>query len=145
MDPETHKEIVEIKKDIRELRQSQDAEIQHDRDKYDKLLEEAINGNSRTAQVLLEVDGFQSAKDIQQKTGIPQASCWRKLDKLVSKEVIYQLEESKKGSPVYQQSRWFKKLRLEVDVRTKYLNHKTEQSEDQNGVTNSESDQNQSS
>lgn len=143
MDPETHKEIVEIKKDIRELRNAQDAGMQHDRGKYEKLLEEAINGDSRTAQVLLEVDGFQSARDIQQKTGIPQPSCWRKLDRLVSKEVIYQLEESKKTSPVYQQSRWFKKLRLDDDVRDKYLNHKVEQKEVQNGVTTSESDQNQ--
>lgn len=144
MDPETHKEIVEIKKDIRELRQSQDAEIQHDRDKYVKLLEEAINGDSRTAHILLEVDGFQSAREIHQKTGIPQPSCWRKLDKLVSKEVIYQLEESKKGSPVFQQSRWFKKLRLEDDVKSKYLNHKSESTVEQNGVTSPEPNQNQS-
>lgn len=119
MDPETHKEIVEMKKDIRELRAGQDAEIQHDRGKFEKLLDDALNDKEgRTAEILLLIDGFRSRKDIQDITKIPQPTCWRKIDRLLSKEVIYSLEESKNGSPVYQQSRWFKKLRLEERVRS---------------------------
>jgi len=137
MDTETHKEIVEIKKDIRELRAVQDAEIQHGRQKYIDLLDEAINGDERAAKILLLIDGFRSRKDIQDLTGIPQPSCWRKIDRLLSKEVIFPLEVSKNGSPVYQQSRWFKKLRLEEHIHSKFkINEET------NVTSNPESNQN---
>lgn len=122
MDPETHKEIIEIKRDIRELRAGQDAEFQYNRKKYEDLLEEAID-EERTAIILLEIDGFQSAKDIERKLRIPQKTCWRKLDRLLGKNVIFPSENSKKKSPIYQQSRWFKQLRLEQYVRSKYLNN----------------------
>lgn len=143
MDSETHKEIVEIKRDIRELRAGQDAEFHHGRDKYEKLLDEAIKNDKRTAKILLEIDGFQSAKEIQEKLGIPQQTCWRKFDRLLSKDIIFSSEESKNGSPIYQQSRWFKKLRLEEQVKSKYLqnNH----TEEQNAATNSTTEQNQNS
>ena len=140
MDSETHKEIIEIKKDIRELRASQDAEIQHDREKYEKLLHAALNDkDGRTAQILLLIDGFRSRKDIQDRTNIPQPTCWRKIDRLLSKEVIFPLEESKNSSPVYQQSRWFKKLRMDELVRSKYLENNNKE---HNESTNSTTDQN---
>lgn len=120
MDPETHKEIVEIKKDIRELRAIQDVEIQHNRQKFIELLEETLDNDVRIAQVLLEVDGFKSRKELQEITKLPQRTCWRKVDKLVSKEIITPLEKTKNGSPVYQHARWFKKLRLTDYVRSKF-------------------------
>lgn len=141
MDPETHKEIVEIKRHIREINQTIDVSIQHDREKNIKLLDDAINNDRRTAEILLLVDGFKSRKDIQDATGMPQASCWRKIDRLVSKEVIMPLEETKNNSPVYQQSRWFTKLRLEEYVRDKYM--KEEKKEVNNGTTNTEPNQDQ--
>lgn len=146
MDPETHKEIVEIKRDIRELRAGQDAEFHHNRDKYEKLLDEALNKDVKTAQVLLEVDGFQSAKEIEKKLGIEQKSCWRKIDRLLSKNIIFPTEESKNKSPIYQQSRWFKQLRLEDYVLNKYLknNHKEEQKVEQSATPSQATDQNQS-
>ena len=141
MDPETHKEIVEIKKHIREINQTIDVSIQHDREKNIRLLDDAINDDRRTAEILLLVDGFRSRKDIQDATGIPQASCWRKLDRLVSKEVIFPLDETKNGSPIYQQSRWFQKLRLEDHVRSRYL--KVETKEESVSVPEPKPDQNQ--
>lgn len=136
MDTETHKEIVEIKKDIRELRSVQDVEIQHNRQKFIDLLNETLDNDVRTAKVLLAIDGFKSRKDLQEFTDMPQRTCWRKVDKLVSKEIITPLEETKNGSPVYQHSRWFKKLRLEEYVRSKF-NLK----ENNNVTSNSESNQ----
>jgi hypothetical protein len=121
MDPETHKEIVEIKKEVKELRQAQDAEFQFNREKYENLIIEAINDDIRTAEILLLVDGFRSAKEIEKLTNTPQKTCWRKLDRLVSKDIIYPLEKSKKGSPIYQKQRWFIKLRLEDFIRNRYF------------------------
>lgn len=146
MDPETHKEIVEMKRDIRELRAGQDAEFHHNREKYEKLLDEAINDDSKTAQILLEIDGFKSAKEIEKKLEIEQKPCWRKLDRLLSKNIIFPTEESKNKSPIYQQSRWFKQLRLDDYVRSKYLknNHKEEQKVEKNATPSQATDQNQS-
>lgn len=146
MDPETHKELVEIKRDIRELRAGQDAEFHHNREKYVTLLDEAIEGDFRTAQILLEVDGFKSAAEIERKTTIPHKTCWRKLDKLLSKEVILSSDESKSGSPIYRHSRWFTKLRLEEYVKSKYIKETQEetQKEEQSADSNSTTNQNQS-
>ena len=142
LDPETHKEIVEIKKHIKEINQTIDVSIQHEREKYVKLLDEAINDDYETAKILLLVDGFRSRKEIQDASGAPQVRCWRKMDRLASKEVTMPLEETKNGSPVYQHSRWFKKLRLEDYVRSKYL--KEEQKVVDNGTPTTEPNQNQS-
>lgn len=146
MDTETHKEIVEIKRDIRELRAGQDAEFHHNRGKYEKLLDDAVNRDSEIVQILLEVDGFQSAKDIEKKLNVPQKRCWRKLDRLLSKNIIFQTEESKKGSPIYQQSRWFKQLRLDDYLKRQHskLISKEDQQEEQNESPNTSTDQNQS-
>ena len=139
MDSETHKEIVEMKRDIRELRAGQDAEFQHNRNKYEDLLDAAIN-DQRTAKILLEIDGFQSAAEIEKKLGIPHKTCWRKFDKLLSKNVILPSESSKKQSPIYHQSRWFTQLRLEQYVRNKHLNGNNKEEQDES--TNSTADQN---
>ena len=145
MDSETHKEIIEIKRDIRELRAGQDAEFHHNREKYEKLLDEAIGNDKRIARILLEIDGFQSAADIERILGIPHKTCWRKFDKLLSKDVIYSTEASKNGSPIYQQSRWFKKLRLVNIIKEKYLKNEIMNEENSNVVSNTTTSQNQNS
>ena len=94
--------------------------IQHNRPRYIEQLDSAIY-NKRVAAVLLAVDGFRNRKEIQDVTGIPQRTCWAMIDKLLSKDVIFSLEESKNGSPIYKQARWFKKLRLEGYVRSKFI------------------------
>lgn len=121
MDPETHKEIVEIKRQITEIRQAQDAGFHHDESKYRDMLDKAIDNDPLAANVLLKVDGFRSAKEIEKELNLYQVKCWRILDRLLSKDVIYPLEATKKGSAVYKQSRWFVKLRFEEYVGKKYL------------------------
>ena len=110
--------------------------IQHNRPKYIEQLDDAIY-NERVAIVLLTVDGFKSRKEIQDVTGMPRQTCWRMIDSLLSKDVIFSLEESKNGSPIYEQARWFKKLRLEEYVRSKFItdNAPKSQSEDSNVTT----------
>ena len=121
MDPETHKEIVEIRKDIGELRQAQDSSFHIDRHKYQKMVDDGIDNDNRAALVLLAIDGSKSVKEIQDTLQIPQKSCWRKFDRLEAEGVIYRTGEQKKGSLVYKQQRWFSRLRLADYVTEKYL------------------------
>ena len=145
IDAETHKELVAIKKEVKELRAGQDAMIQHDRPKYVEQLDSAIY-SERVAAVLLAADGFRNRKEIQDVTGIPQMTCWRMIDRLVSKDIIFSLEESKNGSPIYEQARWFKKLRLEDHVQSKFTTNsaKKSQNEDSNITTDPTQNENQS-
>ena len=102
--------------------------------------------NERVAAVLLAVDGFKSRKEIQDVTGMPQRTCWQMIDRLLSKDVIFSLEESKNGSPIYEQVRWFKKLRLEDYVRSKFITNSAQksQNEDSNVTTSSIQNENRS-
>jgi predicted transcriptional regulator len=117
--PEAHKEIVEIKKEVRDIKQTQDAEIHQNRPKWEGLLFNTLGDNTEMMRVLLSVDGAKSAKDIEKEAGIYQMKCWRLLDKLERNGIVFKLEETKKGSPVYLTSRWYRLLRLYEDVQRK--------------------------
>lgn len=119
--PETHKEIVEIKNEVRDIKQTQDAEIHQNRAKWEKLLFDTLDDNSEMMRVLLSVDGAKSAKDIEKETRIYHMKCWRLLDKLERNGVIFRLEATKQGSPTYLTSRWYRLLRLQDDVQRKVM------------------------
>jgi predicted transcriptional regulator len=117
---QTHKEIVEIKKEVRDIRQTQDAQIYQDREKWEALLDKTVDDDAEMMRVLLAVDGLKSAKDIEKETTIYQMKCWRLLNKLDRAGVISKLEQTKKGSPVFITSRWYRILRLDEKVQKKY-------------------------
>src|SRR5437660_5984614 len=95
--PEAHKEIVEIKKKVRDIRQTQDAQIYQDREKWQELLDKALGDDIGLMQVLLAVDGLKSAKDIEKECKIPQKSCWNRLNRLEKQGIIAKADETKKG------------------------------------------------
>lgn len=117
--PATHKEIFEIKREVKEIRQTQDAEIHHSRQKWENYLFELLQNNSDLMRILLAIDGTKSAKDLEKECGLYQVKCWRILDQLQRGGVIYKLDETKKGSPVYMKSRWYIVLRLDDKVQKK--------------------------
>jgi predicted transcriptional regulator len=124
--PETHKEIVEIKKEVRDIRQTQDAQIYQDRAKWEELLDKTVVDDVDLMRVLLAVDGTRSAKDIEKECAIYQMKCWRLLNQLERKGIISKAEETKKGSPVFVKSRWYRILRLDEKVQKKYSSLKAE-------------------
>jgi hypothetical protein len=117
--PETHKEIVEIKREVQEIRQAQDAEFYQSRHKWEDHLISTIGTNPILMKVLLAVDGINSAKELEKECGLYQVQCWRALDKLQRDGLIFKLEDTKKGSPIYAKSRWFTVLRLDDLVQRK--------------------------
>jgi len=117
---ETHNEIVEIKKEVRDIRQTQDAQIYQDREKWEALLDKTVDDDDDLMRVLLAVDGLKSAKDIEKETTIYQMKCWRLLNELDRAGIVSKLEQTKKGSPVFIKSRWYRILRLDEKVEKKY-------------------------
>jgi len=115
--PETHQEIVEIKKEVRDIRQTQDAQIHHDRQKWEEHLFKTLKNNVDMMRLLLVVDGTKSAKEIEKECGIYQVKCWRLLDQLERNGIIFKLNETRKGSPIYMKSRWYRVLRLDEQVQ----------------------------
>jgi hypothetical protein len=119
--PETHKEIVEIKKEVRDIKQTLDAEIHQNRAKWEELLNKTLENNTDLMRVLLAVDDTKSAKEIEKQCELYPMKCWRLLGKLERNGIVFKMEETKKGSPVYVQSRWYRILRLDEEVRMKLL------------------------
>lgn len=120
-DDDTHREIVEIKSELKEVRQTQDSEVHLQRQKWEDYLDEVIDDNERTVKVLLLVDGSKSARQLITESGIPQPTCWRILTKLERQGVVMKLDKMEKGSPIYKVARWYRILRLDDYLRKKYL------------------------
>jgi Fic family protein len=114
---DTAREIVNIKRDIRDIKQSQEADMHLNREKYQKLVYDALFGNQIRVKVFLAVDGIKSGKEIQNVVGGSQPTVWRALDHLVSFGVIVVLEQTKGGRPVFDKPRWAKTLRIDDYVR----------------------------
>jgi|SRR5208282_4141249 len=136
--PETHKEIIEIKKEVRDIRQTQDAQIYQDRTKWEELLEKTLDDDVDLMRVLLVVDGTKNRKDIEKETMIYQMKCWRSLHKLEGAGIISKAEETKKNSPVFTKSRWYKILRLDDKVQKKYSSLNAEAATVQEGPNEAE-------
>jgi predicted transcriptional regulator len=119
--PETQKEIIEIKKEVREIRQAQDAEFYQNRSIWEDHVYRTIDNNANSMKVLLAIDGTKSANDLEKETGLYQVMCWRILKRLQKDGIIYRLEETKKGSPIYAKSRWYKVLSLDELVQRKLV------------------------
>ena len=114
---DTAKEIVKIKQDIRDVKQSQEADMHFNRAKYEEMVSRALSGNSVRIKVFLEIDGVKSRKEIQDSIGEIQSTVWRAMDYLESHGLIFALEQTKGGSPVYEKMRWIKTLRLDDYVK----------------------------
>jgi len=115
--PETHREIVEIKKEVRDIKQTLDAEIHQNRNKWEDLLYRTLPNDVDSMRILIMIDGTKSAKEIEKECGVYPMKCWRVLDKLERSGIIFKTEETKRGSPVYAKSRWYRILRLDEKVQ----------------------------
>jgi hypothetical protein len=117
---DTAREIINIKRDVRELKQAQEVSVHLDREKYIRLVQDAITGNPIRVKIFLEIDGLKSRKEIQERVGGTQSTVWRAMDHLDKNGLIYPLEETKGGSPVYAKHQWVKTLRIDDYVRTNF-------------------------
>jgi hypothetical protein len=114
--PEAHKEIVEIKKEVREVRQTQDAGIYRERRDWEKLLWDTVGENRNLMRMLLVINGSKSKMEIETELNISHNMCWRLFDKLEAAGIISKLPETKNGSVIYAKLRWYNLLRLDDKI-----------------------------
>jgi predicted transcriptional regulator len=135
---DTAKEIVKIKHDIADIKQSQEADMHLGREKYERLVSNTLAGNTTRIKVFLEVDGVKSRKEIQDVVGGKQPTVWFAIDKLEQNGLIIKLEETKSGSPIYAKPRWVKTLRIDDYVRKNFPIQTPKLTEDQSQPGNSD-------
>jgi len=140
---DTAKEIIKIKKEIQDIKQSQEADMYFRRNEYEELVANVMSGNLIKIQIFLSVDGLRTRKEIQdlvkRDVGGSQPTIWRAFDTLEANGLIYKLEETKNNSPIYAKPRWVKNLRIDDYVKQKYASLQTELSgaKNQNGSVDS--------
>jgi Fic family protein len=138
---DTAREIINIKRDIREIKQSQEAGMHFNRDKYEKLVSDTLAGNPIRVKVYLEVDGVKSRKEIQDIVGGKQPTVWRAIDHLEKHGLIFDLEQTKGSSPIYAKPQWAKTLRMDDYVREHFPTQLPEVSENQSKSRDSNNQQ----
>jgi len=138
---DTAKEIVKIRHEITDIKQSQEADMHLNREKYEKLVSSTLAGNLTRVKVFLEIDGVKSRKEIQDNVGGKQPTVWFAIDHLEKHGLIINLGQTKKGSPIYGKPRWVKTLRIDDYVREKFPIQASEPPKDQPSPRNSDSQQ----
>ena len=136
---DTAKEIVKIKHEIQDIKQSQEADMHLNRKKYEELVSSTLAGNLTRIKVFLEVDCVKSRKEIQDHVGGKQPTVWFAIDHLERHGLIIDLGQTKKGSPVYGKPRWVKTLRIDDYVREKFPIQTSELPKEQPQLGNSDS------
>ncbi len=138
---DTAREIINIKRDIREIKQAQEVSVHFNREKYERLVSDALTGNPTRVRIFLEIDGIKSRKEIQEKVGGKQPTVWRAIDHLEKNGLIYPLEETKGGSPIYAKHQWVKTLRIDDYVREHLPIQQTKASENESQSRDSNNQQ----
>src|SRR2546425_8888754 len=104
-----------------DIKQSQEADMHLNREKYEKLVDSVLKGRQSRIKIFLEIDGMKSRKEIQVAVSGDQGNTWRTIDVLESAGLIAKLEETKGGSPIYAKPRWARALRIDDYVREQLL------------------------
>jgi predicted transcriptional regulator len=137
---DTANEIVKIKQDIRDIKHSQEADMHLNREKYEELVYSVLNDNPTRVKVFLAIDGTKSRRELQDVLSLQQNAVWRAVDYLESHGLIFELEQTKRGSPIYGKPRWVRTLRIDDYARKKFSHEtpETERSESETGDSNIE-------
>lgn len=120
-DVDTHREILRIKREIIDIKQSQEANMQMNRENYEKFVVGVLSGKQNYARVFLMVDGLKSRREIQDIVPMSQPTVWRAINYLEKYGLILPLEDTKDGSPIYAKPRWVRVLQINDYVRRKIL------------------------
>ena len=119
--PATHKEIVNIKKDISDIKATQELDIRLNRDKYVDHLNRVIGNSAEKAKVFLAVDGKKSVVEITKTTKLNPVQVRRSARYLKKHGLIF-LVAKKENSKVYAKYRWAHVLNADDWIRNKFGN-----------------------
>jgi len=104
---------VELKHDVRDIKSTLDAQFYEEHVKWEKRVLDTVGDDQEIMKVLLTIDCIKNAKQIETEVGLKQYKCWRIMNRLERKGIIFKLEETKQGSVVYCKSRWYKLLKVD--------------------------------
>jgi predicted transcriptional regulator len=138
---DTAGEIVKIRREITDIRQSQEADMHVNAERYHKLVADNLRGKPFVAKVFLAVDDLTSQKEIGENLKAKQPNVSTAIDFLVSKGLIVSMEQTKNRSPIYGKPRWARALRIDDYVR-EIMPETVEQPADQSKVQSSSGDSN---
>ena len=119
MEEITHKELVKIKKEVEDLKKTQDLSIRLDKDRYLKYVDRIIGKSTQRARVFLAIDGKRTLKDVGEKTGMKQPNVWTSKNTLERAGLIFALGGGKCGSIIYAKPHWVYVLHVDDHIREK--------------------------
>ena len=105
-----------IKREIKDIRTTQELDIRLNRDRYIKFVDTAIGRSKEKALVFLAVNGATKLKEIGEKTHLKQPNVSRAKKALEKAGLIYLLPES----GLYAKPRWVYVLHVDEYVRQKF-------------------------
>ena len=114
--PEMHKEIVEIKREIKDIKATQELDIRLNRDRYIAFVDRVIGNSKERALVFLAINGVRRLKEIAERTHLKLPNVSRAKKVLEREGLIYRLPET----GLYAKPRWVKILHIDEYVRKKF-------------------------
>jgi len=123
--PETHTRVVKMQKDIEELKEDVQDAWHLNRERYEKMLNGVLRGDSSSIILYLEIDGVRSMKEIEDALAtagrkISQPTLWRASQKLMKGGLVRKIGV-KSNSPIFAKKRWANALDMDGYVRTKFI------------------------
>ncbi|RLF93524.1 hypothetical protein DRN52_06365 [Thermococci archaeon] len=113
---ELHKEIIMMKKDIEDIKITQELKIRQDRDKYIEYVDKVIGRSKERALVFLAVNGTRRLKEIAERTNLKPQNVSRSKKILEKSGLIYKLPDS----GIYAKPRWVQILHIDEYIRKKF-------------------------
>lgn len=114
--PETHKEIVAIKAEIKDIKATQELNIRLNQDRYLSYVDKVIGNSKERALVFLAVNGARTLAEISKKTRIKPPNVTRAKKILEKGGLIYKLPDS----GIYAKPRWVQVLNIDEHIRRKF-------------------------
>ena len=121
--PETHDRVAKMQKDVEELKEDVQDAWHLNRERYEKMLNDVLQGDPNCTTLYLEIDGLRSVKEIEDGLSVSgrklsQPTLWRASQKLLRGGLIRKVGV-KSNSPIFAKKRWALALHLDEYVRTK--------------------------
>ena len=114
--PETHKEIVAIKAEIKDIKATQELNIRLNKDRYLSYVYKVIGSSKERALVFLAINGARTLAEVSKKTRIKPPNVTRAKKILEKGGLIYKLPDS----GIYAKPRWVQVLNIDEYIRSKF-------------------------
>lgn len=114
--PETHKEIVTIKAEIKDIKATQELNIRLNQARYISYVDKVIGNSMERVRFFLAVNGARTLMEISRKTHIKPPNVSRAKKILEKEGLIYKLPDS----GIYAKPRWVQVLNIDEHIQQKF-------------------------